>query len=151
MIAIGSDHAGFALKVEIIKYLSENGFKYKDFGTSGESVPVDYPDIGLAVAEAVSAGIYERGIIICGTGIGISITANKVPGVRAALCTDSYTARMSREHNDANVLALGGRVIGRGVATDIVETWLKSGFNSGRHKTRVDKITAVEKKYTPGI
>lgn len=147
MIAIASDHAGFNLKTAIIKYLEENGYAVKDLGTCNAACSVDYPDYGMVVAEAVKNGECEKGIIICGTGIGISISANKVPGIRAALCTDSYMARMSREHNDANVLALGDRVIGIGTALDIVETWLKSEFLGGRHKTRVDKITAIEKKY----
>jgi len=147
MIAIASDHAGFNLKSAIIKYLNDNGYEVKDLGTCDASCSVDYPDYGLAVAEAVSSGECEKGIIICGTGIGISIAANKVPGIRAALCTDSFMARMSREHNDANVLALGERVIGAGVAIDIVEAWLKAEFLGGRHKTRVDKISAIEKKY----
>lgn len=148
MIAIGSDHAGYNLKTAIIKYLEENGYQFKDFGTCDGTCSVDYPDFGLSVAEAVSTGECEKGIIICGTGIGISITANKVPGIRAALCTDSYMAKMSREHNDANILALGDRVVGVGVALDIVDVWLKTGFLGGRHKTRVDKISGAEKKYS---
>ena len=147
VIAIGSDHGGYELKTQIIKYLNDKGYQVKDFGTCDGNHSVDYPEYGLAVAEAVKSGECEKGIIICGTGIGISMAANKVPGIRAALCTDSYMARMSREHNDANVLALGGRVIGAGVALDIVETWLNSEFQGGRHKTRVDKIAEIEKKY----
>lgn len=147
MIAIGSDHGGYDLKLEIIKYLSSKGLEYKDFGSCDGKTSVDYPDYGKAVAEAVSNGEYQKGIIICGTGLGISITANKVPGIRAALCTDSYMAKMSREHNDANILALGGRVVGPGLALDIVETWLNTPFAGGRHKTRVDKISEVEGKY----
>ena len=147
MIAIGSDHAGYKLKTEIVKLLNEKGYQVKDLGTcDGNSV--DYPDYGLAVAEAVKSGECENGIIICGTGIGISIAANKVPGIRAALCTDSFMARASREHNDANVLALGERVIGQGVALDIVDTWLKTEFQGGRHAGRVDKITSIEEKYS---
>lgn len=148
MIAIGSDHAGFRLKSEIIEYLTGKKYQFKDFGAGNGEISVDYPDYGLAVAEAVSSGECEKGIIICGTGIGISMSANKVPGVRAALCTDSYMAKMSREHNDANVLALGDRVLGSGLAIDIVETWLNTGFlGGGRHKIRVDKINGIEKKY----
>jgi ribose 5-phosphate isomerase B len=150
MIAVGSDHAGYGLKSGIIKFLSENGYAYKDFGTCNDACSVDYPDFGLAVAEAVKSGEYEKGIIICGTGIGISISANKVAGIRAALCTDSYMAKMSREHNDANVLALGARVVGEGAALDIVDTWLKTDFLGGRHKTRVDKISEIEKKIKNG-
>lgn len=148
MLAIGSDHAGYELKTEVIKYLTKNEIPFKDFGTCDTTTSVDYPDFGLAVAEAVSGGEFEKGVIICGTGIGISISANKVPGIRAALCTDSYMARMSREHNDANILALGDRVIGKGLAIEILDAWLKTPFQGGRHKTRVDKITAIEKKYT---
>ncbi|HHW47030.1 MAG TPA: ribose 5-phosphate isomerase B [Clostridiaceae bacterium] len=147
MIAIGSDHAGYDLKEEIKKYLQEKGYEVKDFGTSSGGCSVDYPDFGLAVAEAVRSGECEKGIIVCGTGIGISISANKVPGIRAALCTDSFMAKMSREHNDANVLALGARVVGPGLALDIVETWLNSEFVGGRHKTRVDKISQIEEKF----
>jgi len=147
MIAIGSDHGGYKLKAEIIKFLLEKGYKIKDFGTCN-SASVDYPEYGQAVAEAVKSGEFEKGIIICGTGIGISISANKVPGIRAALCNDSFMAKMSREHNDANVLALGERVVGVGLALDIVETWLRSEFQAGRHKIRVDKISEIEKKYS---
>lgn len=147
MIAIGSDHGGYDLKMEIIKYLTTQGLQYKDFGSCDATSSVDYPDYGKTVAEAVSSGECEKGIIICGTGIGISISANKVPGIRAALCTDCYMARMSREHNDANILALGARVVGPGLAQDIVETWLKTPFTGGRHKTRVDKISEIEGKY----
>lgn len=147
MIAIASDHAGYELKMEIVKYLESKELEFKDFGTCDSKTSVDYPDFGRTVAEAVSSGEAEKGIIICGTGIGISITANKVPGIRAALCTDSYMARMSREHNNANILALGDRVVGKGLALDIVETWLNTGFLGGRHKTRVDKISETERKY----
>lgn len=146
MIAIGNDHGGLELKNEITKYLKEKGYEYKDFGTC-DCNSVDYPDYGLAVAEAVKSGDCEKGIIICGTGLGISMAANKVPGIRAAVCTDCYMARMSREHNNANVLALGERVVGAGLALEILETWLKAEFQGGRHKTRVDKISAIETKY----
>ena len=147
MLAIGSDHGGFSLKTEIIKFLKKKGIEYKDFGAcDGRSV--DYPDYGQAVAEAIMNRECDRGIIICGTGIGISISANKVPGIRAAVCTDTFMARMSREHNDANILALGERVLGVGIALDIVDVWLNTEFaGSGRHKTRVDKISGIEKKY----
>ncbi len=150
MIAIGSDHGGFDLKVEIIKHLEEKGYEVKDFGTY-DPKDVDYPEFGLAVAEAVKDGICEKGILICGTGLGVSITANKVPGIRAALCSDCYTARMSREHNDANILALGGRVVGKGLALAIVDTWLETEFIGGKHKRRIDKIRDVEKKYARGV
>jgi ribose 5-phosphate isomerase B len=148
MIAIASDHAGYELKKEIEKFLTNNGYAHKDMGTCDSLLSADYPDYGQAVAEAVSSGEYQKGIIVCGTGIGMSIAANKVPGIRAAVCTDSYMAKMSREHNDANILALGDRVIGKGAAIEIVDTWLKTGFLGGRHKTRVDKISAIEKKYS---
>jgi ribose 5-phosphate isomerase B len=146
MIALGSDHAGYKLKTEIMKHLQDKGYPLKDLGTCGEQ-SVDYPDYGLAVAEAVSKGECEKGIIICGTGIGISISANKVKGVRAALCTDSYMARMSREHNDANVLAIGERVVGVGVALDIVDAWVETEFLGGKHGIRVNKISEIEIKY----
>lgn len=147
MIAIGSDHGGYELKEQIIKYLKDNQYEVKDFGTCDCTTSVDYPDYGLAVAEAVKDGECEKGIIICGTGLGISMAANKVPGIRAALCTDCFTARMSREHNNANILALGGRVLGPGLALEIVETWLNSEFTGGRHAIRVNKISDIEKKY----
>lgn len=144
LIAIGSDHAGFELKTEVIRFLKENGYGVKDAGTY-DCKSVDYPDYGLAVAKLVKNGECEKGIVICGTGIGISIAANKVPGIRAALCTDSYSAKMSREHNDANVLALGARVVGVGLAMDIVDTWIKTEFLGERHQKRVDKISEIEK------
>ncbi len=147
MIAVGSDHAGYALKMEVIAYLKEKQLEYLDMGTCDATCSVDYPDYGLSVAEAVSSGKCDKGIIICGTGIGISISANKVHGIRAALCTDSYMARMSREHNDANILALGARVTGTGSAMEIVEAWLSTEFLGGRHKTRVDKISSIELRY----
>jgi len=145
-IAIGSDHAGLNYKEEIKKFLAEKGHEYKDFGCkAGESV--DYPDYGRAVGEAVVSGEFERGIVICGTGIGISISANKVRGVRAALCGDCFSAKACREHNDANVLALGERVIGLGQALMIVDIWLKTEFEGGRHAKRVAKITEIEDAY----
>lgn len=143
ILALGSDHGGFQLKETIKKHLDETGFTYRDFGTySLESV--DYPDIAQAVAKAVTDGECEKGIIICGTGIGISIAANKVKGIRAALCHDVFSAQMSREHNDANILAMGERVIGPGLALMIVDTWLAANFAGGRHGRRVEKITALE-------
>ncbi|HEY9062601.1 MAG TPA: ribose 5-phosphate isomerase B [Pseudobacteroides sp.] len=145
MIGIGSDHGGFNLKNEIIKFLTDKGYEVKDFGTCNTE-SVDYPSFGEAVAEAVSKGECEKGIVICGTGIGISIAANKVKGIRAALCTDSYMAKMSREHNDSNILALGERVLGLGVALDIVETWLDTKYLGGRHQLRLDKISQIEEK-----
>lgn len=145
-IAIGSDHAGYKLKDEIVKFLKANNYEVVDFGTC-DSKSVDYPDYGLIVAEAVKNGECEKGIVICGTGIGISISANKVPGIRAALCTNGFMARMSREHNNANVLALGERIVGLDLAIDIVDIWLKTEFLGDRHQKRLDKIEAIEKKY----
>lgn len=143
-IAIGSDHGGFELKESIKEYLEEEGIEYEDFGTySTESV--DYPDFGRKVSEAVANNEYDKGIVICGTGIGISISCNKVRGIRCALCNDTYSARMSREHNDANVLALGGRVLGRDLAVEIVKSYLGAEFQGGRHERRVNKITDIEK------
>ncbi|MGB9812793.1 MAG: ribose 5-phosphate isomerase B [Thermovenabulum sp.] len=143
-IAVASDHGGFELKEKVVEFLKEKGYEYKDFGTFSKD-PVDYPDMAYIVAEKVAKGEFDRGILICGTGIGISIAANKVKGIRAALCNDVYSARMSRLHNDANILAMGGRVIGPGLALLIVEEWLKTDFEGGRHKIRVDKITKYEK------
>ncbi len=140
MIAIGSDHGGFELKQEIMAHLKKRGLEYRDFGTyTPESC--DYPVYGKAVAHAVASGECERGIIICGTGIGISITANKIPGIRAALCTDCFCAEATRLHNDANILALGGRVVGPGLALKIVDTFLDTPFSGDeRQKRRISKI-----------
>lgn len=146
-IAIGSDHGGFHLKQIVKEHLDKKNVEYRDFGCESCD-SVDYPDFGLAVAEAVVSGEFDRGIIICGTGIGISISANKVPGIRAALCNDTYSAKMSRQHNDANILALGERVIGPGLAIDIVDTFLKEEFLGGRHEIRVNKIKMIEQKYS---
>lgn len=142
-IGIGSDHGGYELKDSIKKHLMEKNIEVVDYGTDSLA-SVDYPDFGRAVAEAVVSEEVDRGIIICGTGIGISIAANKVKGVRAALCTDSYSARMSMEHNNANVLALGARVLGEGLALDIVDTWIETKFQGGRHERRVNKISEIE-------
>lgn len=144
LVAIGSDHGGFSLKEEIKMYLTETNIAFHDFGTySAESV--DYPDIACQVAQAVVDGKCEKGIIICGTGIGVSIAANKIKGIRAALCHDVFSAQMSREHNDANILTMGERVIGPGLAKLIVATWLNTGFTGGRHACRVGKIAELEK------
>jgi len=141
MIAIGSDHGGFELKAEIMKHLEERGFEYRDYGTYSDA-SCDYPVYGRAVAEAVASGECDRGILICGTGIGISITANKVPGIRAALCSDCFSAEATREHNDANILAMGARVVGAGLALKIVDTFLDTPFsNDPRH---VRRIAAIE-------
>jgi ribose 5-phosphate isomerase B len=143
-IAIASDHGGYDLKQEILKYLDASKISYTDLGTySTESV--DYPDIAIPCAEAVARGEYEKGIIICGTGIGVCIAANKVKGIRAALCHDTFSARMSRQHNNANILTMGGRVIGPGLATEIVKEWLATDFEGARHERRVNKIAEYEK------
>ena len=140
MIALGCDHGGYELKQEIIAWLDKQGLAYKDYGCySTESV--DYPEYAHVVAHAVADGTCERGILICGTGIGISIAANKVKGIRAALCTDCFMAEATRQHNDANILALGGRVIGPGLALKIVETFLNTSFSGDeRHMRRIAKI-----------
>ena len=145
-IALACDHGGINLKNEVKKYLTENGYEYCDFGTNSTD-SCDYPDFALPAAEAVATGKCEKGIIICSTGIGVSMVANKVPGVRCAHCHDSYCAEFTRRHNDANVLAMGEKVVGVGYALKIVETFLKTEFEGGRHQRRVDKITAIEKKY----
>lgn len=147
IIAIGSDHGGFHLKEEIKSMLTQENVKFRDFGTHSTET-VDYPDIASAVGQAVVSGECTRGIVICGTGIGISIAANKIKGIRAALCHDVFSAQMSREHNDANILAMGERVIGAGLACMIVATWLKTDFAGGRHARRVDKITQLEAEKT---
>ncbi len=140
MIGIGSDHGGFELKEKVKKHLEERGLEYKDFGTySADSC--DYPVYGRAVAKAVASGECDRGILICGTGIGISITANKVKGIRAALCSDCYSAQATREHNDANILAMGARVLGDGLALKIVDTFLDTPFSGDeRHIRRISMI-----------
>lgn len=138
-IAIGSDHGGFKLKEEIIKYLRGKNLEFKDFGSFDEE-SCHYPDVAKKVATEVANGSFDKGILVCGTGIGVSIVANKVKGIRAALCSDTFSAKASRGHNDANILCLGQRVIGEGLALEIVEAWLQSEFEGGRHKIRVDKI-----------
>ena len=140
MIAIGSDHGGFALKKALMAHLDKRGLAYKDFGTYSEA-SCDYPVYGKAVANAVASGECDRGILICSTGIGISITANKVPGIRAALCGDCFSAEATRLHNDANVLCLGARVVGDGLALKIVDTFLDTPFsNEERHSRRISQI-----------
>ena len=145
MIAIGSDHGGFELKKKLMEHLSERGLEYKDFGTYS-SASCDYPVYAKAVANAVASGECDRGIIICGTGIGVSITANKVRGIRAALCGDCFSAEMTRKHNDANVLALGARVVGPGLALKIVDTFLENEFEGGRHARRVALLSEIENR-----
>lgn len=142
-IGIGSDHGGFELKEYIKEYLDKEGISYIDYGTNSTD-SVDYPDYGKKVADAVVSEEVDRAIVVCGTGIGISIACNKVKGIRCALCGDTYSARMSREHNNANILALGGRVIGRDLALEIVSIWIKTEFSGGRHEKRVEKISEIE-------
>lgn len=144
-IAIGSDHAGFSVKETIRKYLEGAGYAVSDLGTSSEE-SVDYPDYGKAVGQHVISKQADLGIAVCGTGIGISIAANKVPGIRAALAHDANTARLAREHNDANVLALGGRIVTNEAAIEMVHVFLTTGYLGGRHQRRLDKITAIEKE-----
>lgn len=140
MIGIGCDHGGYALKQEVIAYLKENNIAYEDFGCNSEE-SVDYPEYAKKVAHAVVDGKCEKGILICGTGIGISIAANKVKGVRAALCHDVFSAKATREHNDANILAMGGRIVGPGLAIMIVDTFLNTEFsNDERHIRRIELI-----------
>ena len=142
-VAIGSDHAGFDLKQSLIARLQDGGHEVLDLGTDGPQ-SVDYPDFGVAVAREVVSGDADRGVLVCGTGIGIGIAANKVPGARVATCNDLFTARMSRQHNDANVVSLGSRVVGPGVAEEIVGLFLETEFEGGRHARRVGRIHALE-------
>jgi len=144
MIAIGSDHGGFKLKEVLIEYLEKNNIKYKDFGTYSEQ-SCDYPLIAVEVAKKVASGEFEKGILICGTGIGMSIAANKVKGIRAALCHDVFSAKATRRHNDANILTCGERVIGTGLFLEIVDAFLKTQFEGGRHQRRIDLIAQTEK------
>ena len=140
MIALGCDHGGYELKQEIIKYLEEHNLEYKDFGCDSMD-STDYPIYAKRVAIAVQSGDCEKGILVCGTGIGISITANKIKGIRAALCSDTFSAHATREHNDANILAMGARVVGEGLALDIVDTFLETEFsNDERHIRRINQI-----------
>lgn len=143
IIAIGCDHGGFELKNEIIKHLKDKGIEIKDFGCY-DTNSVDYPDIAKAVCDSVVSGGSEKGILVCGTGIGMSIAANKVKGIRAALLSDTFSAKMTAAHNNSNVIALGGRVLGVELAKDIVDAYLSSEFMGGRHQARVDKIMALE-------
>lgn len=146
-IALACDHGGLTLKNHILEYLKANGYEYKDFGTTSFD-SCDYPDFALEGAKAVAKGECDRGIFVCTTGIGISIVANKVPGIRCALCTDSTCARLTREHNDANILALGGGIVGGNLALDIVETFLTTEFSKlEKHQRRIDKITKIEKEF----
>jgi ribose 5-phosphate isomerase B len=145
-IGLACDHGGFELKEELKTLLRSIDVDPIDMGTFDEA-SVDYPDFGIRVTEKVSRGELERGILICGTGIGMSIVANKFPGVRAALANDLYSARCSREHNNANILVLGGRIVGKDLAKEIVKVWLQTPFAGGRHQRRLEKIEALEKRH----
>jgi ribose 5-phosphate isomerase B len=148
-IALGADHAGYELKEALKGWLINHGYHVLDLGThSTESV--DYPDYAALVGESVADQKVERGLLVCGTGIGMAMAANKVPGVRAALCAGRFSARGSREHNDANVLVLGGRLMGAEMATDILHAWLETDFAGGRHARRVDKIADIERRHPEG-
>ena len=144
-IGIGSDHAGFRLKESVRRWLVEHTYSVLDFGTDSEEA-CDYPDFAIALAEAMAAGDINRGVLICGTGVGMSIVANKFPHLRAAVCHDPTTARFSRAHNDANVLALGGGLLGDRLLKEIVGVWLATEFEGGRHQRRVDKIAGLERR-----
>lgn len=144
MIAVGCDHGGYALKRELIAYLEENKIEYKDFGCDGETV--DYPDIAEKVCREVVEKRAEKALLICGTGIGISMSANKIKGIRAALCTDYFSAKYTRLHNDANVICFGGRTIGAGLARELLDVFLKTKFEGGRHAVRVEKMMKLEDK-----
>lgn len=142
MIYIGCDHGGYALKRELLKYLSEEGFSFTDLGCDGETV--DYPDIAEAVCKKVLESEENRGVLLCGTGVGISIAANKIKGIRAALCGDWYSAKYTRLHNDANVICMGGRTMGAGLAAEILDVFLHTNFEGGKHAVRVGKIHKLE-------
>ena len=144
MIVIGCDHAAVSLKKAIMAHLDEQGIAYMDMGTDGE--PCDYPDMAEALCAKITSGEAERGILLCGTGIGMSMAANKIPGIRAAVCSDCFSVRYTRLHNDANVLCMGERVIGQGLAVEQVDIFLHTDFEGGRHQRRVNKITALENK-----
>lgn len=146
-IAVACDHGGLNLKKEVVKYIKAKGYEVVDFGTDSYD-SCDYPDHALPAAEAVALGECERGIVICTTGIGVCIVANKVPGVRCAYCTNTFCARLTREHNDSNMLALGEKVVDTGCALEIVDTFLNTEFEGGRHALRVKKINDIEKKYS---
>lgn len=145
-IAIASDHGGFDLKESVITYLLNGGWEVEDLGPhSGDSV--DYPDYGIKLAQQVAQKRVDRGILICGTGIGMSIVVNRYPGIRGTLCSDLFTAKLCREHNDSNILIMGGRVIGKGLAAEIVNTWLKTPFEGGRHQRRLDIINQIDASF----
>lgn len=141
-IIIGSDHAAFPLKEILKKFIADQGIEIQDAGTFGLS-SVNYPEYGIKVAKAVSVGEFNRGVLLCGTGLGMSMVANRFPHVRAALCNDLFSAKMSREHNDSNILVLGGRLIGETLAIEIVKTWLETPFTGGRHQVRLDQFDVI--------
>jgi ribose 5-phosphate isomerase B len=141
-IIIGSDHAAFPLKEVLKNFIAEQGIEIQDAGTFSQS-SVNYPEYGIKVAKAVSEGKFKRGVLLCGTGLGMSMVANRFPHVRAALCNDLFSVKMSREHNDSNILVLGGRLIGETLAIELVKTWLETAFAGGRHQTRLDQFDVM--------
>lgn len=145
MVVIGCDHGGFALKQDIMNHLKETGVEFKDVGTYSEA-SVDYPAIAVTLCHEITSGNADLGILVCGTGIGMSMAANKVKGIRAAACSDSFSAKYTRLHNDANVLCLGGRVVGPGLAIELVDIFLNTEFEGGRHQRRIDAVMAIENK-----
>ena len=147
-IAIASDHGGFDLKETVIAHLLNDGWEIDDLGPNNED-SVDYPDYGIKLAEIIANKKVERGIIICGTGVGMSIVVNRFPAIRGTLCSDIYTAKMCRKHNNSNILIMGGRVIGKGLASEIVDTWLNTAFEGGRHQRRLDKINEINANLKP--
>jgi len=146
-IVVGSDHAGFHLKEEVKKFLSKSGIEVEDFGTFNSEDPVDYPDYALKVAKSITENKFERGILICGTGQGMAISANKVPGIRATVCHDVLSANFARSHNDSNILTMGERIITPLLAKEIVRIWLETPFSAGRHLRRLEKIHKIEEEY----
>ena len=144
LIAIASDHGGFSLKVDIVSFLNELGYEVDDMGPKNHN-SVDYPDYAIRIAQAVTKNTDSRGILICGTGVGMSIIVNRFAGIRGTLCSDLYTAKLCREHNDSNILIMGGRIVGHHLAKEIVKTWLITPFEGGRHQKRIDKIIKFDK------
>ncbi len=147
-IAVGADHAGFELKEKVREYLANRGYEVEDLGTTSAD-PVDYPDFAERVANQVAAKQATYGVLVCGTGLGMELAANKVPGIRATPCNDTLSARLAREHNNANVLTMGGRLIDEATARKIVDTWLATPFAGGRHERRVEKIASIDEKHHP--
>ena len=145
MIALAADHGGFALKEQVKQWLEEQKIPYHDFGTL-DGASCDYPDMAAAACDAVVSGACEKALLFCGTGIGISMAANKIKGIRAACCSDYFSAKYTRMHNDANALCLGGRVVGAGLAIELVDVFLHTAFEGGRHKRRIDKVAALENR-----